>query len=274
VAYPQNPAYVIYTSGSTGTPKGVVVTYGNLAHSTLARISYYREPVGRFLLLSSVAFDSSAAGIFWTLTTGGALVLPPEGSMPDAEKHAALIASHGITHLLALPALYRLILENARPNQLSSLRTAIVAGEACAEEVVNRHRAAAQQSLLFNEYGPSEATVWSSAYDCSSRPHLPRVPIGRPIANTQIYILDANLQPVPVGVSGEIYIGGSGLTNGYLNRPDLTAERFIPAPPFLYSPHLVRCGSFRTTGTARRSSDKASGLPDRIGRDRSRIETS
>ena len=228
VATLQNPAYVIYTSGSTGTPKGVVVTHSNLAHSTLARVSYYREPVGRYLLLSSVAFDSSVAGIFWTLTTGGALVLPPEGSTADAEMQAALIASHGVTHLLALPALYRLVLENARPNQLSSLRVAITAGEACTEEIVNRHRAVAPQSLLFNEYGPSEATVWSSVYDCSSGPHLPRVPIGRPIANTQIYILDANLQPVPVGVSGEIYIGGSGVTNGYLNRPDLTAERFIP----------------------------------------------
>jgi amino acid adenylation domain-containing protein/FkbM family methyltransferase len=235
----QNPAYVVYTSGSTGTPKGVVVTHSNLAHTTRARISYYQEPVGRFLLLSSVAFDSSVAGIFWTLTTGGALVLPPEGSTADAEMQAALIASHGITHLLALPALYRLILETARRNQLSSLQTAIVAGEACTEEVVNCHRAAAPQSLLFNEYGPSEATVWSSVYDCSSGPHLSRVPIGRPIANTQIYILDANLHPAPVGVSGEIYIGGSGLTNGYLNRPDLTAERFIPSPPFLYSNQLL-----------------------------------
>ena len=228
VANPQSPAYVIYTSGSTGTPKGVVVTHGNLAHSTFARISYYREPVSRFLLLSSVAFDSSVAGIFWTLTTGGALVLSPEGSTADAEMQAALIASHGITHLLALPALYRLILENARPNQLSSLRVAITAGEACTQDVVNCHRAATPQSLLFNEYGPSEATVWSSVYDCSSGSRLPRVPIGRPIANTQIYILDANLQPVPIGVSGEVYIGGNGVTNGYLNRPNLTAERFIP----------------------------------------------
>src|SRR5262249_31664703 len=118
-------------------------------------------------------------------------------------------------------------------------------------EVVNCHRAAVHQSLLFNEYGPSEATVWSSVYDCSSGPNLPRVPIGRPIANTQIYILDANLQPMPVGVSGEIYIGGGGLTNGYLNRPDLTAERFIPAPPFFYSSPLL----YKTGDIGRRLAD-------------------
>ncbi|HZF40192.1 MAG TPA: amino acid adenylation domain-containing protein [Blastocatellia bacterium] len=228
---PHQAAYVIYTSGSTGKPKGVVVTHANLAHSTSARVSYYREPVDRFLLLSSVAFDSSVAGIFWTLTTGGALVLPPEGSAADAEMQAALIASHGITHLLALPALYSLILENARPNQLSALGMAIVAGEACAEEVVNRHCAAAPQSLLFNEYGPSEATVWSSVYEVPCAIKLAgSISIGRPIANTQVYILDKRQEPAPVGVVGELYIAGAGLARGYLKRPGLTSERFVADP--------------------------------------------
>ncbi|MDZ7959079.1 MAG: amino acid adenylation domain-containing protein [Aulosira sp. DedQUE10] len=226
---PSNLAYIIYTSGSTGKPKGVQITHRNLVHSTYARLSYYQEPVSRFLLLSSFAFDSSVAGIFWTLCCGGTLVLPAEGLQREVTRLVDLINQHRISHLLSLPSLYALILQQAKPEQLTALNTIIVAGETCSNELVQRHQEYLPQAYLYNEYGPTEGTVWSTVYHCHSQ-ELTRVPIGRPIANTQIYILDSKLQLVPIGVPGEIYIGGDGLAVGYLHQPELTAEKFITNP--------------------------------------------
>jgi amino acid adenylation domain-containing protein/non-ribosomal peptide synthase protein (TIGR01720 family) len=225
----ENLAYVIYTSGSTGKPKGVQITHGNLVHSTIARITYYQEPVTSFLLLSSFAFDSSVAGIFWTLCCGGMLCLPQEGGEKDLLYLIELINQNNISHLLSLPSLYALLLEQAKPEQLVSLHTVIVAGEACTKQLVELHLQQLPETSLFNEYGPTEATVWSSVYHCTSKLTTP-VPIGRAIANTQIYLLDSHLQPVPISVAGEVYISGEGLARGYLNHPDLTTERFIPNP--------------------------------------------
>ncbi|AFZ12486.1 amino acid adenylation domain protein [Crinalium epipsammum PCC 9333] len=222
-----NLAYVIYTSGSTGKPKGVLITHKNLIHSTIARINYYGEPVSRFLLLSSFAFDSSVAGIFWTLCQGGSLFLPPEGLQKDLLQLNQLITQNQISHLLTLPSVYALLLEQSQTQQLTSLSTVIVAGESCPKELIAQHNQLLSQTSLLNEYGPTEGTVWSSVYNCNSDCPNNIVPIGQPIANTQIYILDANLKLVPIGVLGEAYIGGIGLARGYLNRPDLTAEKFI-----------------------------------------------
>ena len=221
-------AYVIYTSGSTGKPKGVVVSHRNLVHSTLARFGYYDEPLKCFLLLSPFAFDSSVAGLFWTLCRGGMLVIPAEDSYHDPAYLAELIHEHSVSHLLGLPTFYELILRGARVGQLNSLRTVIVAGESCPPELVARHVEALPQAALFNEYGPTEATVWSSVHRCAATGEQRAVPIGTPVANAQVYVLDPQLQPVPVGVTGEVYIGGDGVTLGYLNSPDLTAERFVP----------------------------------------------
>ena len=225
-----NPAYLIYTSGSTGKPKGVLVSHRNLLHSTLARFRYYREPINSFLLLSPFAFDSSVAGLFWTLCQGGMLVIPEEDSHQDPAYLGELIARHSISHLLGLPALYELILQYSKPGQLSSLRTVIVAGESCPPELVQHHTRILPQAALYNEYGPTEVTVWSTVHRCDRSSDQRSVPIGRPIANTQIYVLDSQLQPVPVGVTGEVYIGGDGVARGYLNHPDQTAERFVPNP--------------------------------------------
>lgn len=225
-----NLAYVIYTSGSTGKPKGVQITHQNLVNSTQARFNYYQEPVGGFLLLSSFAFDSSVAGIFWTLCSGGTLVFPQVDGEQNISYLLNLISQNQVTHLLGLPSLYKVILEQASQQELSSLRSAIAAGESCPPELIIRHLEKLPQAHLFNEYGPTEATVWSSVYHCCSPEIANSVPIGRPIANTQIYLLDRNLHPVPWGVAGEVYIGGDNLARGYLNRPDLTAERFIPNP--------------------------------------------
>ncbi|HET9712244.1 MAG TPA: amino acid adenylation domain-containing protein, partial [Pyrinomonadaceae bacterium] len=223
-------AYLIYTSGSTGKPKGVLVSHRNLVHSTFARFRYYQEPLESFLLISPFAFDSSVAGLFWTLCRGGMLVIPEEDSHQDPAYLAELIAQHSVSHLLALPSLYEVILRQARVEQLTSLRTVIVAGEPCPPELVERHTESLPLAALFNEYGPTEATVWSSVCRCDSNVRQRSVPIGRPVANTQIYVLGPQLEPVPFGVTHELYIGGDGLARGYLNHPDLTAERFVPDP--------------------------------------------
>jgi amino acid adenylation domain-containing protein/non-ribosomal peptide synthase protein (TIGR01720 family) len=230
VMTPAKLAYIIYTSGSTGKPKGVQITHQNLVNSTQARLNYYQEPVGSFLLLSSFAFDSSVAGIFWTVCSGGTLVFPQVGGEQDISYLLNLISQNQVTHLLGLPSLYNVLLEQANQQELVSLRHAIVAGESCSAELVIRHLEKVPQAALFNEYGPTEATVWSSVYHCCSPEIVNSVSIGCPIANAQIYLLDGNLHPVPLGVSGEVYIGGDGLARGYLNRPDLTAERFIRNP--------------------------------------------
>ncbi len=223
-------AYVMYTSGSTGVPKGVLVTHRNLLHSTAARTLYYDRPVGTFLLLSSFAFDSSVAGIFWTLTQGGAIVVPEPGTERDVEHVERLIDKHGVTHLLCLPSLYSLVLETASTSALRSLETVIVAGESCSGELARRHAERLSGVALYNEFGPTETTVWATAYRVDAQSLQDGVPIGRPIPNGSAYVLDAFQQPVPIGVVGEIYLGGAGVARGYLKQPALTASRFLPDP--------------------------------------------
>ncbi len=224
---PQQRAYIIYTSGSTGQPKGVEVTHRQLVHSTTARETVYDEPFSSFLLLSSYAFDSSLVGIFWTLCSGAALVIPPNRIEQDIAAIEALVAQHKISHLLCVPSLYQLILEFAQPTALASLRVVMVAGEACPPSLVTAHHAQLPTAHLYNEYGPTEGTVWSIVYRVPQDDATTTVPIGRPIPNMRAYILDAARRPVPVGVPGELYIAGEGVALGYFDRPDLTAERFI-----------------------------------------------
>jgi amino acid adenylation domain-containing protein len=229
---PSNAAYLIYTSGSTGKAKGVVVSHGNAVASTSARFTFYPEAVDGFLLLSSFAFDSSVAGIFWTLSQGGRLCIPPEGSHQDPMALAEIIQREHLSHLLCLPSLYGLLLEGAKSDQLNGLGTVIVAGEACPPILRRQHFQSLQKTRLYNEYGPTEGTVWCSGYEIQKADVENRRPvfIGRPIANTKIYLLDAYFNPVPIGVSGELYISGAGVTRNYHSRPDSTAERFIPDP--------------------------------------------
>ncbi len=225
-------AYLIYTSGSTGGPKGVMVSHRNLARSTAVRRRHYGGRVGAFLLLPSFSFDSSVAVIFWTLCDGGALVIPEEGTQADPEHLLALSRRHRVTHLLGLPSIYALLLARVADQPLPELEldTVIVAGEACPREVVELHRELRPGSALYNEYGPTEGTVWSTVHRCGiGDPRLP-VPIGRPIAGVRVELLDAALQPVPIGVPGEVCLGGIGVARGYHRRPGLTAERFVPDP--------------------------------------------
>ena len=221
-ALPGNLCYMIYTSGSTGDPKGVLIRHENLHCSVTARIHYYHAPVRRFLLLSPFSFDSSAAGIFWTLRQGGALVLASAELRADPVKIGSTIVEEQISHTLAVPSLYALVRELGP--ELPSLETAIVAGEPCPAHLIGRRDGV----TLYNEYGPTEATVWSSVYRLEGRET--KAPIGRPIPYTRLYVLDTHGQPLPIGAPGELYIGGGGLARGYHRRPDLTALRFVPNP--------------------------------------------
>ncbi len=226
---PEHLAYVIYTSGSTGTPKGVLVTHGNLVQSTQARAAFYPNSIDAFLLVSSISFDSSVAGLFWTLCSGGTLVLPSDAASTDPVALGELVTLHRISHVLAIPLLYRSILDETTASSLDSLRTVVVAGEVCPVALVERHYSIIPHAELVNEYGPTETTVWSTAYRCGQGETM-TVPLGRPISGTRTYIVDKHLNLVPPGVTGELCIGGAGVARGYLHRPDLTAERFVCDP--------------------------------------------
>ncbi|WP_095152356.1 non-ribosomal peptide synthetase [Pseudomonas sp. Irchel s3b5] len=219
-----NLAYVIYTSGSTGKPKGVMISHANAVASTLARSAFYRQPLRSFLMLSSFSFDSSVAGVFWALGQGATLCLSDEDSYKDPAQLAALIQREEVSHYLTLPSYHAQILEHLDRQALACV---IVAGEACSNALVQRHREALPGVALVNEYGPTEGTVWCSAWE------LPlgeddSIPIGQPIAGMRIHVLGPDLQPVAVGVEGELYVGGAGIARGYLQRATLSAERFVP----------------------------------------------
>ena len=238
---PRHPAYVIYTSGSTGTPKGVVVEHGQIVHSNAARAWFYgglRQP--RFLLLSSIAFDSSIAGIFFSLLDGGTLVLPAELT---AEAALAAIETKRADCFLAVPSLYGALLEHMGEAARDALRTVIVAGEACPAALVRRHGELLPGVPLVNEYGPTECSVWSSAHRCVAADGLAAgVPIGRPIDNARLYVLDGCLEVVPAGIAGELYVSGAGVARGYLGRAGLSAERFVADPHGAAGGRMYRTG--------------------------------
>jgi syringomycin synthetase protein SyrE len=223
-------AYVLYTSGSTGKPKGVMVSHQNLVSSTFARKLAYGK-LGRFLLLSSISFDSSVAGIFGSLLYGGTLIIATSDLVHDPLRLNQEIQRLRVDSLLCVPSLYRYLSEcPVGGEQKKQLSRVIVAGEVCPPDLVTKSAQQYPQVELFNEYGPTEGTVWASVHRCINPLSRQSVPIGRPIANTRVYILDTRGEPVPVGVMGELYIGGVGVTRGYLRRPELTAERFVPDP--------------------------------------------
>ena len=223
-------AYVIYTSGSTGKPKGVMVEHRHLVSSTIARRHTY-GCFGRFLLLSPLSFDSSVAGVFGTLTGAGTLVIASQEATRDLSLLSAAIRDFKITSLLCIPSLYqRLLMLAGTELSQTALSRVIVAGEACPPTLPLESARSAPGITVYNEYGPTECTVWTTVYKCPAQDSPTSIPIGRPIAHARVHILDEHRKPVPVGVAGEICIGGAAVTRGYLNRPELTAERFITNP--------------------------------------------
>ena len=227
---PEHLAYIVYTSGSTGKPKGVMVSHRNLVSSTFARNLAYGNSE-RFLLLSSISFDSSVAGIFGSLLYGSTLIIASNDVVRDPVRLNQQVRSVKVDSLLCVPSFYRHFLDSpARGERKTQLSRVIVAGEVCSPDLVARSLLQEPQIELFNEYGPSEATVWATMHPCAHPSGRQSVPIGRPVANTRVYVLDTWGEPVPVGVAGELHIGGEGVTRGYLDHPDLTAERFLPDP--------------------------------------------
>lgn len=223
-------AYMIYTSGSTGQPKGVPITHKNIINSTEGRLHFYNKNPEAFLLMSSISFDSSKAGIFWTLCTGGNLVIAENRIEQDISRIVEVIERNKVSHTLMLPSLYTLILEYGNATKLESLNTVIVAGEACPPNLCAKHFDKFEDVELYNEYGPTEATVWCIAHKVEKSQATGIIPLGKPVANADIYLLDQFQNRVPFGAIGEIYVGGEGLSGSYYKRPDLTAKVYFENP--------------------------------------------
>ncbi|XXF81242.1 amino acid adenylation domain-containing protein [Myxococcaceae bacterium GXIMD 01537] len=228
---PDNLAYVIFTSGSTGRPKGGMNTHRGICNRLLwMQEAYGLDASDRVLQKTPFGFDVSVWEFFWPLMTGARLVLAKPGGHQDAAYLAELIASEGITTLHFVPSMLQAFLEVPEVSRCTTLRRVISSGEALPHALMERCLSRlALPAGLHNLYGPTEAAVDVTAWECKPGDG-PLVPIGKPIANLKLHVLDAHLQPVPVGIAGELFIGGVGLGRGYLGRPGLTAERFIPDP--------------------------------------------
>jgi amino acid adenylation domain-containing protein len=228
-----NSVYVIYTSGSTGTPKGVINTHRGLCNRLFwMQEAYQLTATDRVLQKTPFSFDVSVWEFLWTLLNGASLVVARPGGHQDSAYLVKLIASQQITTLHFVPSMLQVFLEEPGLEKCKCLKRVISSGEVLPIEIQKRffERFDAE---LYNLYGPTEAAIDVTYWTCQraqdkEHPSSQIVPIGRPIANTQIYLLDSHEQLVPIGVPGEIHIGGEGLARGYLNRPELTAEKFIP----------------------------------------------
>ncbi|HEX8146844.1 MAG TPA: amino acid adenylation domain-containing protein [Pyrinomonadaceae bacterium] len=219
---PDNLAYVIYTSGSTGRPKGVMVAHRGLCNLSEAQAETFRVvPSERVLQFASINFDASIFEALMAFRAGAALCVASREAQLSSARLFGFIREHGVTNATLPPS----VLAASGAEELPSLKTVVVAGEVCTSRVVADWSTGRR---FFNAYGPTETSVWATVAQCFDGGGRP--PIGRPIANTEIHILDDELRPLPVGSTGELYIGGVGLARGYFRAPGLTAERFVPHP--------------------------------------------
>ena len=228
---PDHLAYVIYTSGSTGKPKGAM----NEHRGVVNRLQWMQEQYGlgcsdSVLQKTPFSFDVSVWEFFWTLMSGACLVVARPDGHKDPGYLSELIESSGVTTLHFVPSMLQSFLERHRAGECGGLRHIVCSGEELPAALQRKCFESLPQVQLSNLYGPTEAAIDVTAWECSREDRGSRVPIGRPIANMRMYVLDWHGQPLPVGVAGELYIGGVGVARGYLNRPELTAERFVRDP--------------------------------------------
>ena len=243
-ATPENLIYVIYTSGSTGKPKGTLNTHKGVVNRILwMQDEYQLTPSSRVLQKTPFSFDVSGWEFWWTLIMGARLVVAKPEGHKDPCYLIKLITEQEITTLHFVPSMLQLFLEEPHVESCSSLKQVFCSGEALPISVQQQFFARLPAEL-HNLYGPTEAAIDVTYWPCQPDTQLSSVPIGRPVANTQTYILDSCLQPVPIGVPGELYLGGVQLARGYLHRPELTVERFIENPFIkdFQSPRLYKTG--------------------------------
>ena len=232
----QNLAYVIYTSGSTGKPKGVMIEHHNVVNFFTGMDRAIGADPGVWLAVTSISFDISVLELFWTLTRGFRVIIHgDEGpqTIPDE------IRNYGVTHMQSTPSLARMIAVD--PDGLAALgrlKKLFLGGEALPPSLIRQLRQEFRGEM-HNMYGPTETTIWSTTFRITVDSEI--IPIGKPIANTQVYVLDSGLQPVAAGEAGDLYIGGDGVVRGYWRRPDLTAEKFL-SDPFQPGIRMYRTG--------------------------------
>ncbi len=223
-------AYLLYTSGSTGRPKGVMVPHGAAVnHLRWVQATYALGRDDRVLLKTPISFDVSVRELFWPLAAGAAVVMARPGGQRDPGYLAELVARERVTVANFVPTLLAAFLDEPSLAGAGSLRRVIAGGEALSAELVERFHRRLPRAALHNHYGPTETAINATAWRC--RPEEPPpVPIGRPIANARVLLMDRAFQPVPIDAPGELWIGGAGVARGYCGRPDATAERFVPDP--------------------------------------------
>jgi amino acid adenylation domain-containing protein len=228
---PETAAYMIYTSGSTGKPKGVINIHKGLVNRILWMQDEYRlTDNDRVLQKTPYSFDVSVWEFFWPLITGACIVMARPGGHRDNGYLIDTIVRHRITTMHFVPSMLNLFVGSEGLERISTLRQVMCSGEALPLALTERFFERLGQTKLHNLYGPTEASIDVTYWECKPDSTKNVVPIGRPIANTQMYILDEAMEPVPIGEEGELHIGGIGLARGYWNRPELTAERFVKNP--------------------------------------------
>jgi len=224
-------AYVIYTSGSTGRPKGVMIEHRAVINRLQwMQNTYPLSSLDRVLQKTPLSFDVSAGECFGTLLSGACLVLARPKAHHDIDYLSKLVDEVGVTTLHFVPSMLEIFLDRCRGSRCSRLRQVICSGEELSASTQRAFFRVLPRARLLNLYGPTEAAIEATAWECLPGDPCSRVPIGRPISNIQMYVLDRYLQPLPIAVRGEIHIGGAGVGRGYLNQPDLTAERFVADP--------------------------------------------
>lgn len=227
---PDSAAYVIYTSGSTGRPKGVVISHRAICnHMFWMQEAFPLNEADRVLQRTPLSFDASVWEFYAPLLSGARLVMLRPAAHSDCAELIRVISEEEVTILQLVPSLLRVLIEEPAIETCRCLRRVFCGGEALTAEIRDRFKARLGANLC-NLYGPTESSIDTTSYCCRDVRDEGFVPIGRPISNTQVYVLDPRLNLVPIGVPGELHIGGNGLARGYLNRPELTAEKFIPNP--------------------------------------------